>query len=100
MYGILQRRGILSRSVIFAWHLGGLLTGVALQTRPGKCIPEDDARFYAGEVTAALEYLHLMGFIYRDLKPESMLIDCAETAHANSHRHSSSPVRPYNVIRF
>lgn len=44
---------------------------VALQTRPGKCIPEDDARFYAGEVTAALEYLHLMGFIYRDLKPES-----------------------------
>ncbi|CAP70816.1 uncharacterized protein PODANS_3_8760 [Podospora anserina S mat+] len=44
----------------------------ALQTRPGKCISEDDARFYAAEVTAALEYLHLMGFIYRDLKPESM----------------------------
>ncbi len=49
------------------------LTDTALQTRPGKCIPEDDARFYAGEVTAALEYLHLMGFIYRDLKPESEL---------------------------
>lgn len=47
------------------------LTYSALQTRPGKCIPEDDARFYAAEVTAALEYLHLMGFIYRDLKPES-----------------------------
>jgi len=45
---------------------------LALQTRPGKCIPEDAARFYAAEVTAALEYLHLMGFIYRDLKPESM----------------------------
>ena len=44
----------------------------ALQTRPGKCISEDAARFYAAEVTAALEYLHLMGFIYRDLKPESM----------------------------
>lgn len=43
----------------------------ALQTRPGKSINEDDARFYAAEVTAALEYLHLMGFIYRDLKPES-----------------------------
>lgn len=50
----------------------GLITVLsALQTRPGKCIPEDDARFYAAEVTAALEYLHLMGFIYRDLKPES-----------------------------
>lgn len=45
----------------------------ALQTRPGKCISEEDARFYAAEVTAALEYLHLMGFIYRDLKPESTL---------------------------
>jgi serine/threonine protein kinase len=48
------------------------LIRAALQTRPGKCVPEDDARFYAAEVTAALEYLHLMGFIYRDLKPESM----------------------------
>jgi len=46
----------------------------ALQTRPGKCIPEEDARFYAAEVIAALEYLHLMGFIYRDLKPENILL--------------------------
>lgn len=46
----------------------------ALQTRPNKCLPEEDARFYAAEVIAALEYLHLMGFIYRDLKPESKLL--------------------------
>lgn len=58
---------------------GQRLMAIALQTRPGKCIPEDDARFYAAEVTAALEYLHLMGFIYRDLKPES-------THHTSSHR--------------
>lgn len=46
----------------------------ALQSRPGKCLPEPDARFYAAEVIAALEYLHLMGFIYRDLKPENILL--------------------------
>ncbi|SCU92213.1 LADA_0F15170g1_1 [Lachancea dasiensis] len=46
----------------------------ALQTRKTKCINEEDARFYSSEVTAAIEYLHLMGFIYRDLKPENILL--------------------------
>lgn len=74
VHGILQWRRVLQRSVLALsnFHHTKLLTYYsALQTRPGKCIPEDDARFYAAEVTAALEYLHLMGFIYRDLKPES-----------------------------
>lgn len=43
----------------------------ALQSRPGKCISEEAARFYIAEVISALEYLHMNGLIYRDLKPES-----------------------------
>ena len=46
----------------------------ALQTRKTKTISENDARFYISEVIAALEYLHLLGFIYRDLKPENILL--------------------------
>ncbi|ORZ06616.1 kinase-like domain-containing protein [Absidia repens] len=46
----------------------------ALQLRPGKCLIEKEAKFYAAEVTAALEYLHLHGFIYRDLKPENIML--------------------------
>jgi protein-serine/threonine kinase len=56
----------------------------ALQTRPNKCVDEDAARFYAAEVTAALEYLHLMGFIYRDLKPESKFGVSRTTVFANT----------------
>ena len=62
----------------------------ALQTRPGKCLLEDEAKFYAAEVTAALEYLHLMGFIYRDLKPESSSLFSLSTGHplTGYDRHS------------
>jgi protein-serine/threonine kinase len=66
----------------------------ALQTRPNKCVDEDAARFYAAEVTAALEYLHLMGFIYRDLKPESKFGVSRTTvfAHTIQTSYSISPV--------
>ena len=45
-----------------------------LQSEPGKRFAESVAKFYAAEVLVALQYLHLMGFIYRDLKPENILL--------------------------
>lgn len=38
-----------------------------LQRQPQKRLRESAARFYAAEVVLALEYLHHVGFIYRDL---------------------------------
>jgi len=35
---------------------------------------EDRVRFYAAEIVAAVEYLHDAGVIYRDLKPENLLL--------------------------
>ena len=63
----------------FVYMMLELLQGGELYNRikcaPGRRLPEEDAKFYFACVSQGLSYMHRLGFVYRDLKPENVMID-------------------------
>jgi len=58
--------------MIFDFFNGGELFHYLSQ---GGRFGEERARLYAAEITLALEHVHAQNIIYRDLKPENLLLD-------------------------
>ncbi len=46
---------------------------------------EPHSRFYAAQIVLAFEYLHSLDLIYRDLKPENLLIDSTGYLKVNTN---------------
>lgn len=59
--------------LVMEFHSGGDLYG--LLDRQGGTLSEEHATFYTSELVQAINALHSMGFIHRDVKPDNVLLD-------------------------
>ena len=70
MYASFKDEGYLY--MLMEYVIGGELF---TQLRKAGRFNNDIARFYGAEILLALEYLHSLNIVYRDMKPENLLID-------------------------
>ncbi|XP_059660052.1 serine/threonine-protein kinase OXI1-like [Cornus florida] len=70
-------RGVLSTDEIIGYAIDycpGRDLNSLRNNQTEKMFSDDIIRFYAAELILALEYLHGLGIVYRDLKPENVVI--------------------------
>lgn len=71
LYATFQDRDHLYFVLSYATH--GDLLHIMLK-KPEKCFSFEESRFYAAEVLSALQHIHALSYVHRDVKPENILV--------------------------
>ncbi|XP_026076380.1 myotonin-protein kinase isoform X4 [Carassius auratus] len=58
--------------LVMDYYVGGDL--LTLLSKFGDRIPEDMARFYLAEMVMAIDSVHRLGYVHRDIKPDNILL--------------------------